>query len=91
MLALIVLFLTLGFILFASHNSAGAYLLIASGGLTVLVFFLWITRYSSFDLNLSIKPRVGYQLDQFFVPENYLTSLQNMYSRMDAIIKKSAN
>lgn len=91
LLALIVLFLTVGFVMYASDNSIGGYLLIASGGLTVLVFFLWIARYSSFDLNLSIKPRVGYQLDQFFVPENYLTSLQNMYSRMDAIIKKSAN
>lgn len=90
-LALIVLFLSVGFVLYALHNSIGGYLLIASGGLIVLVVFLWISRYSAFDLNLSLKPNVSYQLDQFFVSENYMKSLQNRCDRMDAIIRISAN
>lgn len=79
-----------GFVLYVAEKTPGLYLVLSGALLAVLVVFLWIVRYNSYDLNLSLKTRVQYQLEQFFVPEEYLASLQKSHDRLNSIVKNAS-
>lgn len=86
----VLLLLVGGFVLYVAEKPPGLYLVLSGALLAVLVVFLWISRYNSYDLNLSLKTRVQYQLEQFFVPEEYLASLQKSHDRLNSIVKNAS-
>lgn len=90
LLILVLLLLVGGFVLYVAEKTPGLYLVLSVALLAVLVVFLWIARYNSYDLNLSLKTRVQYQLEQFFVPEEYLASLQKSHDRLNSIVKNAS-
>jgi hypothetical protein len=79
-----------GFVLYVAEKTPGLYLVLSGALLAVLVVFLWISRYANFDLNLTVKTRVQYQLEQFFVPEDYMASLQKSHDRLNSIVKNAS-